>query len=619
MCGIAASVDTRFPARARPWALPFLRHRGPDGEGTCEFSGAALEHCRLAIIDPENHQADQPLGESGGRWTIVYNGELFNYKELRTELQAQGVRFRTDCDTEVVLAWFSRFGVASLNRLEGMFAFAVWDNDLRELFVVRDQIGVKPVYYYQAESLLLVASEVQPLLKHPAVPSRLDSQSAVEFLAFGHSLGDTTIVAGVRKLEPGHFLHFRNSQLTVGRYWDALPQIAKPTSVSENADCVASLVGSAVRAATTSDVPIGLMLSGGIDSTTIAAHVARASGTAVVRTYSVGFGRDDDETDVAARLAYELGFSHRSVHLSDRDFSDELGPWLESLDYPISNPTAIAVSAIARSAREDGIKVLLSGDGGDELFGGYTRWMRYLQAHELWKRVSPRVRPSAGRVAAKHARGLPGDIARRAAAGRELFVPSRPFHDDLLERCIGERARRDIDDLVYANVDRIHERYVQLAPTDDYLTWMSYVSLKTYLVDDYLLRLDLMGMRNSVEGRVPLLDVRLTEKAFGIPQRDKVGRFEQKSLFRTAVRPMLPAYIASRPKQGFCPPATEWADRAASIVGGGKGLLWDSGLLRSDTQSAIDTRGRDRPFALWTLSILSAWANSNLSDATSLQ
>jgi asparagine synthase (glutamine-hydrolysing) len=618
MCGIAAAVDTERPERARPWALGALRHRGPDGEGIAGFPGAALEHCRLAIIDPENRQANQPFTDASGRWTLIYNGELFNYRELRLELSKQGVRFRTDCDTEVVLACLIRYGPGSLRRFRGMFALAVWDNERRELLAARDHVGVKPLYYFCTGSLLLIASEVRPFLQHPEVPRRLDTKRAFEFLAFGHSFGDSTIVDGIMKLEPGHFLRYRGGKLRVERFWDALPVGTGTLGGQElAAEDLAEVVASSIQASVTSDVPIGLMLSGGIDSTAIAVHVARFCRPDDVTSYSVGFGLPDDETSAASRLAAELGFRHRVISLSNKEFESELDPWVRGLDYPTANPTALAVSAIARAAQRDGVKVLLSGDGGDELFGGYTRWMKYLRAHDwVWSRIPPRALRAGGRLAAHGARGLGADIATRAATGREFFVPSRPFHDDLLKQCVASGVPPNLANAIaYSSFDEVRSRYEQLKSSGDYLSWMSYAALKTYLVNDYLQRLDTMGMQHSVEGRVPLLDPILVEHAFRIPQRSKVGHYKQKSLFRAAMDSQLPSYIKARPKQGFCPPIGGWAGQLRDTNGGDRGLLWDAGLLHRDTWNTIASRGRDKPFATWTLAVLSAWVNKNLTDA----
>src|SRR6266545_2404104 len=556
MCGIAVSLDTTGRGRAEPWALPLLRHRGPDGEGRLVRPdvGLVLEHCRLAIIDPDNPEANQPFSDPSGRWTIVYNGELFNFRELRADLERRGIAFRTNSDTEVVLYSLTTDGVAALSRFRGMFAFVLWDGERRELLAARDQIGVKPLYYTVADGLFVAASELRTVLANPTVRPKLDPTGVVEYLAFGCVLGDRTLVEGVRKLPPGHALRLRDGKLELFEYWDVGPPESLNRAPLE--EQLVEQLDAAVAASLVSDVPVSLMLSGGVDSSSIAALAARHAKPADVTAYSVSFGLPNDESEVAARLASDLGLRHREIRLTEDVVRTEFESWLDGLDVPTANPTWIAVSAIARAVREDGIKVLLSGDGGDELFAGYNRWMTYLRFHDrVWARIPSAARRFGGSMTRPFLRGLAGDIARRAAEGGDLFVNSRPFHDDDLRRCLGPVTRAAAAKQAPEQpVVRLRQRFDERFPGADYLAWMSYAALKTDLVEDYLVRLDTMGMRESVEGRVPLLDPVLAHWSFGVSQRQKVNGYEQKALFRQAVRPLLPEYIVSRPKQGFCPP-----------------------------------------------------------------
>src|SRR4051794_32113891 len=256
MCGIAVGFDLRGLGRAEPWALPLIRHRGPDGEGvlTTPDGNLTFEHCRLAIIDPDNPEADQPFTDPTGRWTIAYNGEVFNFRELRRELERRGCTFRTDSDTEVVLLGFAADGERFLERMRGMFAFAIWDREARELFIARDQVGVKPLYYSLADDLLTVSSEIRPLLAHPRARPELDAEGVVEFLAFGGNLGERTIVSGVRRLLPGHWLRAGQGGVTVRQWWDPIGAPLEP-----RADLEAVLrdrLDEAVAYALVSDVPL---------------------------------------------------------------------------------------------------------------------------------------------------------------------------------------------------------------------------------------------------------------------------------------------------------------------------------------------------------------------------
>jgi asparagine synthase (glutamine-hydrolysing) len=616
MCGLAAAIDTRGNHRAQPWALDHMRHRGPDGAGTLfrPESGIVLEHCRLAIIDPDNPDADQPFSDQTGRWTIVYNGELFNFRELRTELARHGVAFRTSSDTEALLSSLITHGTAALQLLRGMFAFVLWDEERRELLAARDQIGVKPLYYAFQDGLFLAASELRTILAHPGVSHELDPASVVEYLAFGYVSGTRTLLRDIHRLAPGHALRLRGSSLDLFEYWDVVPP--EPNGMREPVQSqLLEQLDAAVAASLVSDVPISLMLSGGIDSSTIAALAARHADPNELTAYSVSFGLPNDESEPAGRLAADLGMRHREIRLTEESVRADTDSWLDGLDVPTANPTWIAVSAIARAVHEDGMKVLLSGDGGDELFGGYNRWMTYLRFHDrVWARTPSALRRVGGLIARPILRGLAGDLARRAADGGDLFVGSRPFHDDDLHRCLGPVAREAAREQPPEQpVERLRERFDERFPDADYLAWMSYAALKTDLVEDYLVRLDTMGMRESVEGRVPLLDPVLARWSFGLSQRQKVNRYEQKALFRQAVRPLLPEYIVNRPKQGFCPPVAAWATSVFAQQANGAGVLAERGLVAPD---AFERLRRDSSvgasFALWALGTLNHWSEKNL-------
>jgi asparagine synthase (glutamine-hydrolysing) len=573
--------------------------------------GLVLEHARLSIIDPQNRDADQPFSDHSGRWTIVYNGELFNFRELRASLERQGTVFSTSSDTEVVLTSLLRDGDRVLEQFRGMFAFLVWDAETGELLGARDQLGVKPLYFAQTNGAFVAASELRTVLAHPSVKAELDPAAVVEYLAFGYVAGDRTLVKGVKKLPPGHALRLRDGRLQVWEYWDVLPATASARPEEE----LRAQLDAAVAAALVSDVPVSLMLSGGLDSSTIAALAARHVDPAGLTAYSVSFGLPDDESAAAARLAADLGLCHREISLTQETVSDLFEDWLDGLDVPTANPTWIAVSAIASAVHQDGIKVLLSGDGGDELFGGYNRWMTYLRFHDrVWQRTPSPLRRVGGRAVRPLARGLAGDIARRAANGGDLFVGSRPFHDDDLAQCLGPVALRAAEEHPPEQpVEQLRAHFDERMPSADYLSWMSYLALKSDLVEDYLVRLDTMGMKHSVEGRVPLLDPVLARWSFGLSQSEKVDGYEQKALFRRAVRPLLPEYIVNRPKQGFCPPVAAWATSLLAEHGNGARALVEQGLVAHDAAERLrHDRAVGASFALWALGTLNHWCDKNL-------
>ncbi|MDP9270176.1 MAG: asparagine synthase (glutamine-hydrolyzing) [Chloroflexota bacterium] len=617
MCGIAGCADLERKGRALPWARALMRHRGPDSEGCVSLDGPeiVLEHTRLAIIDPENRDSDQPMSDPSGRWTITYNGEVFNHRELRRELEARGVRFRTRSDTEVLLHLFIRDGVAAFGRLRGMFAFLIADRKTGEIVAARDQVGVKPLYWAVIDGLFVAASELRTMLGNQHLSSRLDAAGVVEYLAFGHTAGERTLVEDVRKLPPGHALRIRDGAVDVFEYWDPLAAGA-PAPEEPLADDLRTRLSEAVAAAMVSDVPVSMMLSGGLDSSLIAALAARHSDPRDLTAYSVSFGLPDDEAAAARRLAHDLGIRHREIELTQTAVADGFDDWLRSIDVPSANPTWIAVWHISRAVHDDGGKVLLSGDGGDELLGGYSRWMTYLRFHDrVWRRAPMRLRRMGGLCARPFAGGLAGDIARRARDGGELFVGSRPFHDDDLLSCLGPRGQ----DALRASppekpVRELRRSFDGRAQNpSDYLAWMSYVSFNGHLVEDYLARLDKMGMVHSVEGRVPLLDPNLVSWSFGVPQSKKTPNFRQKALMRAAVAPLLPDYILKRPKQGFCPPVADWAGSLLASRAPKASRLVDEGLVRPDAFARLARPGTVKAsFASWTLGTLAAWCEANL-------
>jgi asparagine synthase (glutamine-hydrolysing) len=616
MCGIGVTLDTAERGRGAPWAVPLMRHRGPDDEGVvCERGGdVALEHCRLAIIDPENPEATQPFSDPTGRWVLLYNGELFNFRELRAELEGRGAGFTTESDTEVVLQAFIHGGVNACRRFRGMFAFVVYDRETGDLFAVRDQIGVKPLYWSLQDGVFVATSELRTMLRHPMVGADLDLAGVIEYLSFGHTSQGRTIIEGVSTLAPGHSLSLRGGKVEVSEYWDVLTPENGAADGELAKDLLERLDG-AVAASLVSDVPLSLMLSGGLDSSAIAALAARHTEPSELTAYSVSFGLETDESSAAARLARDLGMRHRELLLTEAELSGAFDAWLSGMDVPSANPTWIAVSHIARAVHADGFKVLLSGDGGDELFGGYDRWMTYLRFHDrVWRRTPRVVKRLGGRAAGPILGGLAGDIARRARDGGELFVGSRPFHDDALRRHLGPVGQEAA--AVHPpeeGVAALRRRFAERLPGGDYLSWMSYAALKTHLVEDYLARLDKLGMQESVEGRVPLLDPELARWALALPQEAKVPGFRQKALFREAVEPLLPDYITTRPKQGFCPPVAAWSASLLADRLNGSSALVEGGFVAPSAVSELRADGSTGgSFALWTLGTLMLWCDRNL-------
>lgn len=609
MCGIACCIDFDGRGRAGPWATNLMTHRGPDARGIhVEGGRISLEHCRLAIIDPTNTDANQPMFDESGRWALIYNGEVFNFVSLRGELEQQGEKFNTTSDTEVLLKGLLRHGQGFISRLRGMFAFVFVDLETNDLLAARDPVGVKPFYYSMADGLFVCGSELRTVLGHPKVGSALSIEAIAEYLAFGYVSGHRTLVGAVKKLEPGHLLTIQEGRLRITEYWDLEPSPVFEGRQSEAVEQLRSLLGQAVRRSMVSDVPVGLMLSGGLDSTAIAA-LASESAASRLTSFSVSFGDEDDESYLAAKVAADMGFRHQTVSLTDIEMDAEVDAWIAGLDEPTTNPTWIAVAGIARAAREKGIKVLLSGDGGDEIFGGYNRWMRYLSFHDrIWSRTPAAVRRAGGSLLTPVTRGLTRDIAMRARSGAQLFMGSRSFHDDELKRVLGPEGLEAVRRCpVNSHVEKLHRDFDTKASSHDYLARMTYISVKTSLVEDYLARLDKMGMMHSVEGRVPLLDVDLIKWGAGVTQDIRVTGYEQKALFRQAVATLVPRYILEQPKRGFCPPIQAWTGGLVRRNQWDHTPVTDTGALRVDGVVGILKEPERNPYGAWALATLLAW------------
>ena len=533
----------------------------------------------------------------------------------------RGVQFRTDSDTEVVLNALVLDGPEALKRFRGMFALLLWDAETRVLLAARDQIGVKPLYYTVSQGAFVAASELRTLIAHPAVKPELDPANVVEYLSFGFVAGAGTLLDGVFKLEPGHFLVVKDGAVRVAEYWDALSaeQTLSPTGGATRwRSCVKRsmrrLSGSLV-----SDVPVSLMLSGGLDSSAIAAlathHVPAARSDRLL-----GLVRSPD-----GRIGCRRSSRGRSRHAAPRDpaHRESLWPRGSTSGSPTwisrrrTQPGSPCRASLPRSPA-DGNKVLLGGDGADELFGGYNRWMTYLRFHDrYWSRIPAIGRRVIGLGARPFARGLAGDIARRARNGGQLFVGSRPFHDDDLRRYLGpvarEAARAEAPE---SHVEALRERFDTRRPGGDQLAWMSYVALKTDLVEDYLVRLDTMGMRHSVEGRVPLLDVDLVELCIlAVPESQggatiraegavpAGGFFVSAHLHHRAV----PSRVSARPSP------TGRRRLLRSRVGSPTRLI-ERGLITPDAVELLSRRRSVKAsFALWALGTLSVWCDTNLS------
>lgn len=567
MCGIAGIFHLETakpvdPARVRTMA-DALAHRGPDGSGVWTAQGVGLGHRRLSIIDLEG--GDQPMATPDERIVTVFNGEIYNFRELRDELEGLGHAFRTRSDTEVILHGWRRWGPRCVERLHGMFAFALYDADARTLFLARDRLGVKPLHYAEvSDGSLIFASELKGLLAHPLLRRRPSEQAVEDYLAWGYVPDDACLVAGVRKLPAGHYLMTRLGMPLAEprRYWDvAFEPKRRPAAAAEEE--LVALMGEAVRSRTIADVPLGAFLSGGVDSSSVVALMAEASRGAV-ETCSIGFDEaGHDETHYADLVAARFATSHRKRIVAADDF-----PLIDTLvgafDEPFADASALPTYRVCELAREK-VTVALSGDGADEAFAGYRRHV-FHAAEERVRGLFPagmrrpvfgalgRLYPKLDR--APQALRAKATLQDLALSGAEAYAASvgvtgpaqrrRLYSADFAARLQGHRAE-----------DRF-VRAIETAPAADGLAAAQYADLKIWLPGDILTKVDRTSMAVGLEAREPLLDHRLVEFAASLPLDQRVRRGSGKWLMKRAMRRYLPEEILHRRKQGFVTPISAW-------------------------------------------------------------
>jgi asparagine synthase (glutamine-hydrolysing) len=559
MCGICGVATAEPGAVADVEAVRRMNarlvHRGPDSDGVFHEGGVALAARRLSIIDLEG--GDQPIANEDGSVVVVQNGEIYNYRELRSGLEQRGHRFSSASDTEVIVHLYEEDGEGFVERLRGMFAIALWDARLGKLLLARDRFGIKPLYYRLAKGTLSFASELKAMLEQPGFSREIDIRAVASFLAFNSIPSPLTIFAEARKLPPGTLAVWRDGELSQARYARPAPIAAERVRrrpVGELAEELRETLRDSIRAHLVADVPVGVLLSGGVDSAGIVA-LAAGEQEEPVKTFSVGFEESSfDELDQARLVAGRYGTDHHEIVL--RPDAVELFPRLvEAFDEPFGDSSALPTYLVSELAAGE-VKVALSGEGGDELFGGYYTYVADLLA------------PRVGRLAALAAplvEALPSSDskvsfdykAKRFARSARLPALERHhawkeiFSRQLQAALLGGR------DPGWDPVDLYRERYAETAGAEP-LARLQDVDLGIYLVDDLLVKTDRSSMAHSLELRVPFLDTEVAELAMGLATPLKVRGFAKKRLLLRALAPLLPREILRGPKHGFSIPVAAW-------------------------------------------------------------
>jgi asparagine synthase (glutamine-hydrolysing) len=634
MCGIAGFLDLdhrcgtqELEALASAMAAT-LAHRGPDASGIFADAeaGIAFGHTRLSIIDLSPAGA-QPMISSCGRCIITYNGEIYNASELRLELEAKGRRFRGHSDTEVIVEACAEWGVrASVERLIGMFAFALWDRRTRALSLVRDRLGIKPLYWGRRNGRLVFASELKAFEVLPGWQPELNHDALAGYLRLAYVPGPHSIYRDIHKLAPGHIAAIdANGEVQTSAFWSLQEAVERgrqaPLDVSdaEACDALESLLGDAVGRRLVSDVPLGAFLSGGIDSSAIAAMM-RARSNAAVRTYSIGFNEEGyDEAPNARAVAAHLGTDHTELYVTPREAQDVIPDLPRIYDEPFADSSQVPTYLLSKLTRQH-VTVALSGDGGDELFAGYTRH-RFARAlsrvpaglgrvlacglsvagpavwDRLFRVLPPRRRPS-----------LAGDKMQKAAdmlraggeGGYRSLVAAWSEPETIVKD--GREPKGPIFDPAIAH----------LVP--DGLDRMQYLDTLTYLPDDILTKVDRASMAVALEVRVPILDHRIVELSWRLPSRFKMRRGQGKWLLRQVLYRHVPKHLVERPKSGFAVPIGSWlrgplrpwAEEFLSERRLGEGGLLDPAPIRARWREHLQGR-RNWHTSLWTVLMFQAW------------
>jgi asparagine synthase (glutamine-hydrolysing) len=628
MCGIAGFIDLWDvrPARDEEQRAAILdrmcriiRHRGPDDQGVMIKPGVALGMRRLSIIDLVS--GDQPISGEDGSITIVFNGEIYNFLELKPQLEARGHKFKTHSDTEAIVHAYEEFGPDCLNDLRGMFALAIWDDRARRLFIARDRAGKKPLYYtVTPNGTLVYGSELKSLLEHPDVRGELDVKALDAYLVLGYVPDPLSIFRHIHKLPPGHYLTFADGKVSVKQYWDFEFETNESRSEDDYLEELRALLDESVRLRLISDVPLGAFLSGGIDSSTVVAIMARHMGQPV-KTFSIGFHEDSyNELKYARLTAEKFGTDHHEFFVTP-DICSVVDELVWHFDEPFADSSAIPTYMVSKLAR-DHVTVILSGDGGDELFAGYTRYV-VDRKREGFRFLPKQLREGVMRPLSErlpHATWGRNYLHNVSLDPISRYLDSVSIFTSLNRKSLyTSEFTQQLGSTNY--VSKLFQEVAGKITNDEPLDRLLYLDSKTYLPGDILTKVDRMSMAVSLEARAPLLDHKLIDFVTKIPASLKLAGLETKYLLKKAVQDLVPSEILNRPKQGFGVPIQEWINQQLR-----------SRLRETLTESRTRQRGyldsryvgvlldehergrRDHSMRLWSLFMLELWQRQFLDE-----
>lgn len=632
MCGLAGYIRFGEPEpQAEQLAAAMgqaIFHRGPDAGSHWYDNQIMLVHRRLSILDL-SEAGTQPMHSPCGRYVMVFNGEIYNFLELKAELLATGEKFSTHTDSEVLLRLYQRQGAACLERLNGMFAIAIWDTRQQKLFLARDRLGKKPVYIYQQGDLFAFGSELKALLPLPFFKRDLDFQAIQDYFFYQYIPDPKSIFKYARKLKPGHYLEWQHGQVTEHCYWDLTFSNSSTASEEELSHQLRELLDDAVRIRMISDVPLGAFLSGGVDSSAVVASMAKQSSQPVT-TCAIGFdSKKFDEVQYASQIARQFGTEHHEFTVR-ANVTDSFLQISRYFDEPFADPSFVPTYYVAELARKQ-VTVALAGDGGDENFAGYSKYVVDQTEQQLRQCLPPVLRKVAPPLAALAAK-LPGTPARKAHSllrtlaltpEQGFFLTNSFFNPLLWAELIRPEFVRELAG--YDSAEVTTTAY-QAADSDDHLSRVLYTDFKTYLPGDILVKVDRMTMANSLEARAPLLDYRLVEFAAKVPSSLKLHGREKKYLLKQSQKGILSHDILYRKKMGFSVPLAEWLSRELKPIGDSLLLAKSPGLAEFFVQSKMQQlwlqhQNGDHRYTqeLWSMLVFEAWWQHYMVTVSQLQ
>jgi asparagine synthase (glutamine-hydrolysing) len=628
MCGIAGWINLENKSSQNDEAVLHamcerMKHRGPDSEGLWVDERLALGMRRLSIIDLAT--GEQPVYNEDKSVVVVMNGELYNFREVRQELEKRGHKFETQTDTEILPHLYEEYGEAMLDEINGMFAFALWDKRREKLLIARDRFGEKPLYYGVFDGKLIFASEPKVLLANSSVKAEINTDALRQFLSFDYVPAPHSIYKGISKLPAAHFLTVEKGEIKTRRYWNLTwNKNGRTPSLEKAAGELRELLSDAVRMRLVADVPLGILLSGGVDSSTVAAFATRFS-TEKVKTFSIGFEEDSfDESKFARQVATHLGTEHYEDKLSVEKAADlisEIGTWL---DEPLSDGSLIPTFLLSRFVRKY-VTVALGGDGGDEIFAGYPMYFGHKVA-DLYGKIPQVLRngliePIVNNLPVS-TKNLSFDYKAKRFVAASKYDPVTRHHSWFGSFSIDQQNKLLAKDILAATSDEIYKdakALLEICDAADEIEQMQFLDINFYMAEDILTKVDRASMAVSLEVRAPFLDPRVAQFAASIPLEYKLKGNKGKYILKKAVEPLLPKNILQRPKKGFGIPIAEWLKgRLNPLMHDllAPSRLKNQGLFDADfVQKLIkehETGAASHHKQLWTLLVFQLWFDNFL-------